>query len=329
MLFQEEAGCSYSAQVSKMSQGVVWHVAERRKPYHQQSVRKPEPYHQKCATQSYLQAASKAHIFTREEEQYYARQLRQGEARARDKMIVHNLRLVIGIAQRYRGSELSLLERISEGNLGLFYAVEKFEPELGYKFSTYATPWIRQAIERSILVKQKLIRTPYRLARDIRSLKKAHAQLEAKYESGVTVKQLADSLAWSEEKIQQTISIEHHECSIDSEPREDARSQHDTLASDLSSPCAAVQSRDLCAFLLRLVQQLPRLQRKVVTLRYGLFNHQAHTLQEVASILGVSRERVRLIQLQVQDRLRREFERHGLDAQSIFADSAGYNGLHI
>lgn len=323
MLFQEEAGCSNAARLYTTSIGCKkpLRVREEGAAYQENINQKLSASKLSCATQSYLQAIGKARVFTREEEQFYARQLRQGELAARQKMVVHNLRLVVKIARSYLGSNQSLLELISEGNLGLFYALEKFNPDLGYKFSTYATPWIRQAIERSILVKQKLIRTPYRLARKVRQLQRARIKMAAKHAKTSTTEQLAAYLGWSEQEVRLLSRLDYQEYSLDSTYAESERTQHEVLPAQAKCPCTDIQNVQLEQLILELVHQLPKMQHSIVALRFGLFGNQAHTLQEVASIMGVSRERVRLMQIQVLQRMKRELEQHGLSAELIFADA--------
>lgn len=325
MLFQEEAGCNYAARSYITNTGCKnsLRVREEGAAYQENTNQKLSASKLSCATQSYLQAIGRAHIFTREEEQFYARQLRQGELAARQKMVVHNLRLVVKIARSYLGGNQSLLELISEGNLGLFYALDKFDPELGYKFSTYATPWIRQAIERSILVKQKLVRTPYRLARKLRQLQRARTKMAATHAKTSTTEQLAANLGWSEQEVRLLSRLDYHEYSLDSTYANSERTQHEVLPAETKCPFTDIQDVQLEKLALLLVQQLPKVQQSVVALRFGLFGNQAHTLQEVASIMGVSRERVRLMQIQVLQRMRRELEQHGLSAELIFAHASG------
>jgi len=325
MLFQGEAGCNYAAQsyITRLGCQKPLSIREENPVYQQRVERKPEPSVLSCATQSYLQAIGRAHVFTREEEQFYARQLRQGEMAARQKMVVHNLRLVVKIARSYVGRGQSLLELISEGNVGLFYALDKFDPELGYKFSTYATPWIRQAIERSILVRQKLVRTPYRLARRVRQLQRARIKLAATHAKTTTTEQLANNLGWPEHEVRLLSKLDYQEYSLDSSYADSERTQHEVLPAETKCPSVEFQEGQLEKLILLLVQQLPKMQQSVVVLRFGLYGNQAHTLQEVASIMGVSRERVRLMQIQVLQRMKRELELHNLSAELIFAHASG------
>lgn len=324
MLFQEEAGCSNAVQsyiLHSYCKSAV-RVAEESAAYEESINPQANSTALSCGTQSYLQAIGKARVFTREEEQFYARQLRQGELLARQKMVVHNLRLVVKIARSYLGSKLSLLELISEGNIGLFYALEKFNPDLGYKFSTYATPWIRQAIERSILVRQRLIRTPYRLARRVRQLQRARNKLAATDAQATTAEQLAACLGWSVQEVRLLSGFDYQEYSLDSTYAESERAQHEVLPAQAKCPCTDIQNVQLEKLILELVHQLPKMQQSIVVLRFGLFGNQAHTLQGVASIMGVSRERVRLMQIQVLQRMKRELEQHGLSAELLFSDAA-------
>jgi len=325
MSFQEEAGSIYVAQayVTKIDCQSSAHINEERASYQKNTKQEHDSTRLSCATQSYLQAIGKAHVFTREEEQFYARKLRQGDWPARQKMLVHNLRLVVKIASTYRGSSLSLLELVSEGNIGLFYALEKFNPELGYKFSTYATPWVRQAIERSILVRQRLIRTPYRLARGLRKLQRAQVKLAETHAKTATTKQLAECLGCSEEEVRFLSGLECHEYSLDGTGVDGERTQHEILPAETKCPCLRAQDVQLETLIMQLVNKLPKMQQSIVALRFGLFGNQVHTLQEVASIMDVSRERVRLLQIQILQRMRRELEQQGLDAELIFAETAG------
>lgn len=264
----------------------------------------------------YVRLVHKIPLFDFDEEQRYARKLKQGDTAARRAMILHNLRLVISIAASYRGQGMSFDEIANEGCIGLLYAVKGFDPELGYRFSTYASLWIRQAIERAIAKHNRLVRVPFRYVRQLNKLRYARLQLGAE----VNDAQLAQELGWSEEQLKFLHTLDYRECSLD-EGAADAEVHHEKLPCDAACPEHGTQTEQAYALLEKVFAELPVLQQKIICLRYGLNGYDAYTLREVAEMLGMSRERVRRTQNKAQEHLRRKFEYLGFDSEVFFGSA--------
>jgi RNA polymerase primary sigma factor len=248
----------------------------------------------------YLDRIGKWRQLTRGGEIALSRRVRRGDEQARKEFIERNLRLVVAIAKRYRGAGLPFEDLIQEGNLGLMKAVEKFDPERGYRFSTYATWWIRQAVGRAVSDKGRTIRLPVQAGERVRKVKRAAGELSVGLGRQPTDEEVAGRLGWTAGEVRLVKEIIPDAASLD-EPLSDeegASSLGDFVAEDAASeaPDAVVVREVEEARLREAVRRLPEKARYVLVRRYGLDHREPPTLAEIARELGISRERVRQLQ---------------------------------
>ena len=271
------------------------------------------------ATRLYLSEVGFSPLLTREEEKFYARKARAGDEAARRRMIESNLRLVIKIARRYMNRGLALLDLIEEGNLGLIRAVEKFNPEKGFRFSTYATWWIRQTIERAIMNKGRTVRLPIHVIKEINIYLRAVRKLTQTLGREPGPEDVAKMLDRPLENVKRLFGLNERETSVDAPlGRESARSLLDTLPDEHNAdPSLLLQNSDVQKHLDQWLEQLPEKQRAVVERRFGLHGKEAATLEQTGRELGVTRERARQIQLEAIRRLRRILEREGFSLEAL------------
>ena len=244
------------------------------------------------ATRMYLNEIGFSPLLTAEEEVYYARLAQKGEESGRRRMIESNLRLVVKIARRYINRGLALLDLIEEGNLGLIRAVEKFDPERGFRFSTYATWWIRQTIERAIMNQTRTIRLPIHVVKELNSYLQAARRLAQSLDHEPNAEEIAELL---------------------DKPLLDTIADENTM-----DPTEHIQADDLSGHLDEWLAKLNDKQREVVERRFGLHGYENSTLEQVANELGVTRERVRQIQMDALKRLRGILEQDGFSIDTIF-----------
>ena len=271
------------------------------------------------ATRLYLNEVGFSPLLTREEEKFYARKARAGDETARRRMIESNLRLVIKIARRYMNRGLALLDLIEEGNLGLIRAVEKFDPGKGFRFSTYATWWIRQTIERAIMNKGRTVRLPIHVIKEINIYLRAARKLAQTLGREPGPEDVAKMLDRPLENVKRLFGLNERETSVDAPlGRESARSLLDTLPDEHNAdPSLLLQNNDVQKHLDQWLEQLPKKQRAVVERRFGLHGKEAATLEQTGRELGVTRERARQIQLEAIRRLRRILEREGFSLEAL------------
>jgi RNA polymerase nonessential primary-like sigma factor len=275
-------------------------------------------YSQADATRLYLKEIGFSPLLTAEEEVFFARKAQKGEEAARKRMIESNLRLVVKIARRYMNRGLSLLDLIEEGNLGLIRAVEKFDPERGFRFSTYATWWIRQTIERGIMNQTRTIRLPVHVLKEINIYQRAARHLSQKLDHEPTPEEVASLLDKPVEDVKEMLGLNERVASVDAPLDDDPdRSLLDAIADEHAiDPEKMLQREDLQALITQWLSELNDKQREVVERRFGLSSREISTLEEVGADIGVTRERVRQIQVEALKRLRTILEKAGYSVDS-------------
>lgn len=272
------------------------------------------------ATRLYLQEIGYVPLLTADEEVHYARLAQRGAAEGRRRMIESNLRLVVKIARRYMNRGLPLLDLIEEGNLGLIRAVEKFDPERGFRFSTYATWWIRQTVERAVMSQTRTIRLPIHVVKEIGSYLKASRKLNQELDHEPSAEEIAESMDRPLEDVEKLSSLNERTASVDVPitPGSD-RMVVDAIADDSNpDPAALLADENLRTCLDKWLDRLNPKQREVVERRFGLHGYNSDTLEEVGKALGVTRERVRQIQMEAIRRLREILESEGITGGSAF-----------
>ncbi|GAB6042460.1 RNA polymerase sigma factor RpoS [Endothiovibrio diazotrophicus] len=272
------------------------------------------------ATRLYLSEIGFTPLLTAEEEVYFARKAQKGDGKARARMIESNLRLVVKIARRYMNRGLPLLDLIEEGNLGLIRAVEKFDPERGFRFSTYATWWIRQTIERGIMNQTRTIRLPIHVVKEINVYLRAARQLAQKLDHEPTAEEVADHLDKPIDEVKRMLGLNERVGSVDVPIGKDAdKVLLDAIPDEtLIEPTTLLQDEDVQSHLDDWLLQLTDKQREVVERRFGLHGYDSATLEEVGNEIGVTRERVRQIQMDALRRLREILERQGYSVDTLF-----------
>ena len=272
------------------------------------------------ATQMYLNEIGFSPLLSPEEEVYYARMAMRGEDAGRKRMIESNLRLVVKISRRYVNRGLSLLDLIEEGNLGLIRAVEKFDPERGFRFSTYATWWIRQTIERAIMNQTRTIRLPIHVVKELNVYLRAARELTQKLDHEPSAEEIADLLDKPVSDVKRMLGLNERVASVDTPLGPDSdKSLLDTIPDvHVSDPAALLQDDDLRASIGDWLGELTEKQREVVARRFGLRGYETSTLEEVGREIGLTRERVRQIQVEALKRLRDILEKQGLSSESVF-----------
>ena len=275
------------------------------------------------ATQMYLNEIGFSPLLTPEEEVHFARLARKGVEAGRRRMIESNLRLVVKISRRYVNRGLSLLDLIEEGNLGLIRAVEKFDPERGFRFSTYATWWIRQTIERAIMNQTRTIRLPIHVVKELNVYLRAARELTQKLDHDPTPEEIAELLDKPVDDVKRMLGLNERVTSVDTPLGHDSdKSILDTI-SDVreSDPAVLLQDSDLNTSIDKWLCELSEKQREVVARRFGLRGYETSTLEEVGREIGLTRERVRQIQVEALKRLRLILEKQGLTSDSLFSGS--------
>jgi RNA polymerase nonessential primary-like sigma factor len=271
------------------------------------------------ATRLYLKEIGYYTLLTPAEEIEYARRALQGDEAARNRMIESNLRLVVKIARRYMNRGLAMLDLIEEGNLGLIRAVAKFDPEKGFRFSTYATWWIRQTIDRAIMNQTRTIRLPIHVIKEINHCLRAFRVLSQTLDHEPTSEEVARTLDKSTGEIEKMLGLNERITSVDTPRTEDFdKSLLDTIADEQNpDPMLVLQEEDLMKHIELWLSQLNEKQRVVVERRFGIGDGEIATLEEVGAEIGITRERVRQIQIEALKKLRELLEREGFSIDAL------------
>lgn len=271
------------------------------------------------AIQLYLKEIEFSPLLTPEEEIKYGRLAREGDEIGRKKMIVCNLRLVVKISRRYMNRGLPLPDLIEEGNLGLIHAVEKFDPERGFRFSTYATWWIRQNIERALMNQSRTIRLPIHINKEINQYYRKMQELVQKTGVEPTVAEVAEELGKSPEKLQKLLHYSERVSSLDINIGKEGNNPLIDFISEESDrdPSESINDESVNSSIEDWICQLESKQQEVIVRRFGLHGHDNSTLAQVGEELGLTRERVRQIQMEALRRLRRILENQGFSGDIL------------
>ncbi|EGM69197.1 RNA polymerase sigma factor RpoS [Shewanella sp. HN-41] len=272
------------------------------------------------ATQLYLGEIGFSPLLSAEEEVYFSRKALKGCEKSRNRMIESNLRLVVKIARRYNNRGLALLDLIEEGNLGLIRAVEKFDPERGFRFSTYATWWIRQTIERAIMNQTRTIRLPIHVVKELNVYLRTARELAQKLDHEPTAEEIAEKLQVSSADVSRMLKLNEKITSVDTPLGGDNdKALLDVLADDDNvGPDYKVQDEDISNSVVKWLNELNTKQREVLARRFGLLGYEPSTLEDVGAEIGLTRERVRQIQVEALKRLRDLLGSQGLSVEALF-----------
>lgn len=278
----------------------------------------------------YLRDVRRTTLFTAEEEYATAVRARAGDFAARQSMIEHNLRLVVSIAKGYLGRGVPLSDLIEEGNLGLMHAIDKFEPERGFRFSTYATWWIRQSVERAVMNQGRVIRLPVHVVRELQQVLRARRTLEndpafmaSRRGDGesVRVEDVAALLGRDPQEVAQLLAMAETPRSLDAivDRSEDEHTLGDFMADELAvDPTGVTHNHEVERLLASWIDTLTHREKEVLEGRFGLHHREPETLEVLSDRLGLTRERVRQIQNEALTKLKRQMARSGIDKEALF-----------
>lgn len=258
----------------------------------------------------YLREIGKIPLLSAEEELELAQKVVAGDKRAKDKMAEANMRLVVSIAKRYSGRGLDFLDLIQEGNTGLLRAVEKFDPDKGFKFSTYATWWIRQAITRAIADQARTIRIPVHMVETINKLLRTQRRMTQELNREPTIEELAKELEMEPEKVEYVMKIKQDITSLDAGVGRDGDEEDSVLRDFIEDEDSATPEESAASQLLKeqvqeILSTLSDREQKIIKMRFGLENGKSHTLEEVGQEFAVTRERIRQIEAKALAKLRK------------------------
>ena len=274
----------------------------------------------------YLRGVRRTELFTPEQEFETATRARAGDFAARQSMIEHNLRLVVSIAKGYMGRGVPIADLIEEGNLGLMHAIDKFEPERGFRFSTYATWWIRQSVDRALMYQGRTVRLPVNVVRDLQHVLKARRMLEndaelvARRPEGIRVEDIANLLERPVSEVADLLSMAEMPKSLDAalDRSGDEHTLGDSLVDGLApDPQDHAHALEVDMLLEEWIGTLTTREREVLERRYGLHDREPETLDVVSAHLGLTRERVRQVQNEALLKIRRSLARRGIQRDAL------------
>ena len=278
---------------------------------------------------NYFSSIRRFPLLNSEQENTIGKRAKAGDRSAIDLMITSNLRLVVKIAKNYRARGVPLLDLIEEGNLGLIHAVQKFEPERGFRFSTYATWWIRQSIEQAIMCQSRLVRLPVHIIKDINVVIKARRELQEKdILHTVTIAEIAEATGKDPESVRNLLSLLEGTTTLDMNIKSHDDDKEVSLLdivpdTKVETPFEHVDKREIVEIVRQWFEVLPEKQQMVVLYRFGLNDEEVLTLEEVGQKIGLTRERVRQIQSEVLKSLRKTFESYGIDKSALDREKIG------
>lgn len=272
-------------------------------------------------TQIYLREIGSSPLLSAEEEVHYARLAQQGDLHARNHMIKCNLRLVVKISRRYLNRGLAMLDLIEEGNLGLIRAVEKFDPERGFRFSTYATWWIRQNIERALMNQTRTIRLPIHVIKELNTYLRKAREIAQSLENEPSHDDIAKAFNISPHEVNKVLRLNEKTLSLDTPMGEESEKPlMDALADHTSEePAMEFENNNLYERLSLCLENLNEKQRSILIQRFGLYGFEESTLEEVGQKVGLTRERVRQIQVEALKHLRDVLENQGIETEVLFS----------
>lgn len=271
-------------------------------------------------TQLYLVEIGSSPLLSAEQEVYYARLARQGDEKARNHMVRCNLRLVVKIARRYLNRGLALLDLVEEGNLGLIRAVEKFDPERGFRFSTYATWWIRQNIERAIMNQTRTIRLPIHIIKELNVYLRKAREITQELDHEPTFEDIAKALDKSPADVNRLLRLNERTLSVDTPMGDDTEKPLLEALADQNTdgPAETLENDNIQNQLEDCLSMLNEKQRAILLRRFGLRGFEESTLEEVGVEVGLTRERVRQIQVEALKLLRSIMEDKGIEVNTLF-----------